>query len=90
MLTREEVEGDMDRFADYKLDLPTVAVLSATDEVLGTLNAKESGSFAPDRVRTFLEKHSCAPLDARKVLADGLAVAKKDGRHVFLYLSAPW
>ncbi len=79
------------------LALPALAVLSADEETdkqrLGTLSAEhmvEGDAFAPELVRKFLKQHACEPLHARKVLADGLALAKKDKRHVFVYLSAPW
>ena len=75
------------------LALPALVALNADEEVLGKLSAEhmvEADAFAPDLVRKFLKQHACEPLHARKVLADGLAVAKKDKRHVFVYLSAPW
>lgn len=75
------------------LAFPALAVLNAKDEVLGTLSAEQmvaDAVFSADRVRGFLEKHKCAPVDARKVLAAGIAAAKKSKRHAFVYLSAPW
>ena len=75
------------------LDLPVLAVLDTDDAVLDTLNAKTmvtNGAFDVEKVRTFLEKHSCEPVAARRVLADALAVAKKSERDAFVYLSAPW
>ena len=73
--------------------LPALAVLDTEDAVLDRLDAEgmvQSAEFAPGRVRTFLEKNECAPRHARKVLADGLAIAKKSARDAFVYLSAPW
>jgi len=46
--------------------------------------------FAPDRVRSFLSSHVATPVDARDVLAQGIAAADKSKRHAFVYLSAPW
>ncbi|MAG56338.1 MAG: hypothetical protein CMJ83_08620 [Planctomycetes bacterium] len=73
--------------------LPVLAALDTDDKVVGTLNAGEmlgSAGIVVKSVRTFLEAHACAPLDARKVLAEGLASATASKRHVLLYLSAPW
>lgn len=75
------------------LALPAFAAVSTDGAVLGILDA--TGMTAEERfstvaVREFLEQHKAAPVDARKVLADGLAAAQKTGRHVFVYLSAPW
>lgn len=75
------------------LALPALALLTTDDEVLATLDAQrmtKDGVLAPETVRTLVEKHACAPLDARAVLAAGLATAKKSKRHAFVYLSAPW
>ena len=75
------------------LALPALAVLDTKGAVLGRLDAKgmaADGSFSPGQVRTFLEKNESAPRHARKVLADGLAIAKKSARDAFVYLSAPW
>ena len=74
-------------------DLPVLVVLDSGERVLDTLKAEDmvaDGTFVLERVRSFLEKHMCAHLHARTVLADGLAVAKKTKRSVFVYLSAPW
>ena len=76
-----------------RLALPALVAVSVDAEVLGTLSAREmvdAGRLAASRVRAFLEKHKCASVDARRVLAAGLATAKETGRHAFVYLSAPW
>ena len=73
--------------------LPALALLDTDDRVLGTLSAAEmveDGSFAPARVRSFVQKNACAPQVAREVLAAGLATAKQSGRHALVYLTAPW
>ena len=72
--------------------MPALAVLNTKDKVLGTLDAGRMGTndgFALDRVRDLLSKHKRKPVHARKVLADGLALAKKAKLHVFVYLSSP-
>ncbi len=76
-----------------QLTLPTLAVLSIENELLGTMSSKRMGAdggFAADRVSSFLKKHACTPVHARKVLADGLATARQSNRNAFIYLSAPW
>ena len=76
-----------------KLALPALAALDTEDRVVAHLDAKAmapDGRFELDLVSRFLEKNACAPLDARKVLAAGIATAKKSKREVFVYLSAPW
>ncbi len=73
--------------------LPTLAVLTTTDEVVERLGAKgmlSGDSFDPERVKAFLQKHGCEPASARTVLSRGIAEAKGSDRHVLLYLSAPW
>ena len=75
------------------LALPALVALTSDDAVLGTLPAEKIGTgngAVTDRIRGFLEAHKCAPLHARKILADGLATARQTERQVFIYLSAPW
>ena len=75
------------------LALPTLVALDTDDGVLGVLPAKamvSEGGFGVGKVRGFLEQHVCTPLDANKVLAEGVLEAKKSKRQVFVYLSAPW
>lgn len=76
-----------------ELALPALVVLDTDDAVRDTMGAAQmvaNEAFAADRVRSFLQRHACTPLHARRVLAAGLADAKRSGRHAFVYLSAPW
>lgn len=77
------------------LPLPMLAVLDGKDRLLGSLSAEEmvepeGNELSVERVRAFLEKHPCEPVDARDVLERALAEAKNSERDVFVYLSAPW
>ena len=75
------------------LALPTLAVLTTANEVVGRLGADEmiaGDAFDPERVKAFLHKHECEPVRAQEVLSRGMAAAKGSDRHVLLYLSAPW
>ena len=76
-----------------ELALPTLAVLTTDDDVLASLGAErmvDDGAFSLERVRGLVQMNACSPLDARAVLARGIATARKSKRHVFVYLSAPW
>ncbi len=75
------------------LALPLLAILDTEDRLLATLDAKglaPEGAFGQERVKNFLQELSCPPLDARKVLDEGIAAARESKRSVFVYLSAPW
>ncbi len=74
------------RFGLAESALPTVAVVTAREELLGHLG----GASVTDDLKSLLERHECEPLDARSVLGAQLKVAKDAGKHVLLYLSAPW
>lgn len=72
---------------------PTLAVLDTDDKLLGSLGGEQmavDGAFTAGPVEAFLKKNNCSPRHARKVLAEGIAAAKKSKRKVFVYLSAPW
>jgi len=74
------------------LALPILAALDTEDRLLATLDSSAmapGGAFELKRVASFLEEHACPPLDAREVLAAGIAAAKKSQREVFVYFSAP-
>lgn len=74
-------------------DAPALIALTPADEVLGTLSRSgmvSDGQFDPARVKGFLDTHVATPVDARDVLAQGIAAARKSKRHAFVYLSAPW
>lgn len=73
--------------------LPTLAILDARDQLLGTMTAAQmtkEGRFSTKRVRSFLDGHGCAPRDASAVLTSALDRAKQTKRQVLVYLSAPW
>ena len=75
-----------------ELALPVLAVLTTDDDVLASLDATsmvDDGVFSPERVSGLVKMYACSPLDARAVLARGLATAVKSKRQVFVYLSAP-
>lgn len=77
--------------ADYAL--PILAALDTEDRLLAAVGADAiatEGEFKLAAVTEFLGKFVCTPLDARKVLEDGITEAKKSKRQVFVYLSAPW
>lgn len=81
------------RLGLQEIELPALVALNTEDQVVGRLPASKmlkGDQFEAGQVREFLETHKCAPRNARKVLAEGLARAKKDQRDVFVYLSAPW
>ncbi|GJQ30568.1 MAG: hypothetical protein HBSAPP03_24520 [Phycisphaerae bacterium] len=50
------------------------------------------GEIAHDgaKVNAFLKQHQAAPREARAVLDEALAEAKKSGKRVFLHFGAPW
>jgi len=77
-----------------ELALPTLAILTTGDDVLGSLGAAQmlddAGAFSAKRVSDLVKRSACSPLDARAVLNRGIETAKKSKRHVFVYLSAPW
>ena len=75
------------------LALPALLVLTTDDQVLETFGARlmlDGDDFATEQVHALLGRHKRAPQNAREVLAAGLAAAKKNKRHAFIYLSAPW
>ena len=47
-------------------------------------------AYEPDKIAAFLKRHQVAPIDAAPLLAAALAEAKRDGKYVFLWFSAPW
>ena len=49
-----------------------------------------AGNVDAGKLRAFLDKHAPERLDARKLLADALAVAKKDKKHVIVQETATW
>ncbi len=88
----------MDVAGGYGADLkksgvPYLVVLDADGKVLADqpTGELESGEqHDPKKVSAVLEKWKAPPLDAEKVLADGLARAASEQKSVFLHLGAPW
>lgn len=79
-------------FAAATLDPPAVLVLDAAGKPLAKLAA--DAIFTGDavdakRLMAELGALKVAPLDAEKVLADGLATAKNSDRRVFIRFDAP-
>lgn len=81
-----------------KEGFPYLTVLDADGKVIAN---HETGSFEnkdqeakpghdPAKVLVFLTEYQATPLDAQKVLDDGLAKAKAENKRVFLHFGAPW
>ena len=47
-------------------------------------------AYDPDRISAFLRQPQVAPVPAGPLLEAALAEAKRDGKYVFLWFSAPW
>lgn len=78
-------------------DLPHLTVLDKQGRVLAQepargLAAAPGGPsvYDPDKIAAFLDRHQVASAAAEPLLAAALAEAKRDGKHVFLWFSAPW
>ncbi len=74
-------------------EVPALLVLSADDKVLGKFTAKdfvEGDALNTASLIAKLKELKSAPLDAEKVLAEGLSTAKKTNFRVFLRFDAPW
>jgi hypothetical protein len=77
--------------------LPHLTVLDKEGKVLAQqpsrgLAAAPGGPavYDPDKIAAFLKQHQVAPVPADPLLAAALAEAKRDGKYVFLWFSAPW
>lgn len=71
-------------------DAPALAVLDADGKQLAAFAAKDLASFDAGKLADRLKAHQAAPLDAQALLDAALAVAKKDGKRVFVHFDAPW
>jgi len=72
---------------------PALVVLDAGGGHIHTISRAEmtaDGAFDANAVTTALQTHVAPALNARDVLAQGLAEAKNSQRNAFIYLSAPW
>ena len=95
-------DKNMDLVAGYGADLakggvPYLTVLDAEGKALvnqetGPLERppEKGPAHDPEKVKAFLAKWAAAPLEAEKVLADGLARAGREQKMVFLHFGAPW
>lgn len=77
--------------------LPHLTVLDKHGAVLAQQAAQQLAAAAgaataydPDKIAAFLRQHQVAPVPADPLLAAALAEAKRDGKYVFLWFSAPW
>jgi thiol:disulfide interchange protein len=73
--------------------VPFLTVLDGDGKVLvnqETGALEEGPKHDPKKVKAFLTKWASPPADADKVLADGLAEAKRDSKHVLFHIGAPW
>jgi hypothetical protein len=78
-------------------DLPHLTVLDKQGAVLAQQPVRELAAepgaptaYEPARIAAFLKRHQVAPVAAEPLLAGALAEAKRDGKYVFLWFSAPW
>jgi hypothetical protein len=77
--------------------LPHLTVLDRQGKVLAQQPSRELAAapggptvYDPDKIAAFLKQHQVAPVAADPLLAAALAEAKRDGKYVFLWFSAPW
>ncbi len=75
--------------------LPYFTVLDKTGKVLAGAPAAEftgadPAAFDPKKVAAFLAEHKAPAPDADPPFQAALSQAKKDGKYVFLWFSAPW
>lgn len=76
------------RFRPESSEGAFVALLDAGGSLLA---ARHSAALAEkEPLEAFLQEHQAEPLDAMKVLAEGLKEAAATGRQVFVHFSAPW
>jgi protein disulfide-isomerase len=77
--------------------LPHLTVLDKQGKVLAQQPAEQLAAspgaptaYDPDKIAAFLRQHQVAPVAADPLLTSALAEAKRDGKYVFLWFSAPW
>jgi hypothetical protein len=46
--------------------------------------------YDPEKIAAFLTRYQVPPVAADPLLAAALTEAKRDGKYVFLWFSAPW
>ncbi len=79
--------------ADRKAGIPFLTVLGSdgkpvVNQATGPLEVGPKHN--PKKVHEFLKKWAPKPLDAERVLQEGLKRAEKDKKHVLVHLGAPW
>jgi len=75
--------------------LPYFTILDAHGKVLANASATQMAgddpaTFDPKKFAAFLAKHQAPAPDADPPFQAALSQAKKDGKYVFLWFSAPW
>ena len=77
--------------------LPHLTVLDKQGTVLAQQPSRElaaaqgaATAYEPGKIAAFLKRHQVTPVAADPLLAAALAEAKRDGKYVFLWFSAPW
>jgi hypothetical protein len=75
--------------------LPYLTVLDKAGKVLAgassvDMAADDPAAFDPKKIAAFLTTHQAPAPDADPPFQAALSQAKKDGRYVFLWFSAPW
>jgi hypothetical protein len=77
--------------------LPHLTVLDKHGTVLAQQPARDLAAapggatvYEPEKIAAFLTQFQVAPVPAGPLLAAALAEAKRDGKYVFLWFSAPW
>jgi thioredoxin 1 len=77
--------------------LPHLTVLDKHGTVLAQQPARELAAapgsptaYDPEKIAAFLKRYQVPPVPADPLLAGGLAEARRDGKQVFLWFSAPW
>jgi hypothetical protein len=76
-------------------DLPYFTILDAHGKVLANASATEMAgddpaAVDPKKFAAFLAKHQAPAPDANPPFQAALSQAKRDGKYVFLWFSAPW
>lgn len=77
--------------------LPHLTVLDKSGNVVTQQPARDLAAapggaavYEPEKIAAFLTQFQVAPVPADPLLGAALAEAKRDGKYVFLWFSAPW
>jgi len=77
-------------------DLPVLAVLDATGQVLARTSAAalksdaDTAAFDPAKIAAFLRAHQAPEPDANRLFEEAVRQAKRNGKTAFVWFSAPW